>query len=357
MVENTPPPAHELAAFFPREDIESPLEVQTKLREYTKLTETQGFEGMMADITQDGKYQSFKSSISPFMKKVKLKEYTLSDQAYAVAEINRIVWEALKPNLIFRELVTIWHTTHPSFRFIRAILAPRAFDVQEGTEIPVAGEKYDYIDATMRKIGIRPTISREAIEDMTWDVVGRQAAEGGRAMAQKENELGLAILNTAGSSGNNYQGYGQSYDPATANTLAYADIANGIGLIRAQNAFPDTLAVHPTDEALLLQDDKFIHTFYFGGLMKKALGPPEFFGQMLGFRTLTSTLLTNIATSGGNALLLDSARAAGFVIRRDVTVENLIDPIKDLTGMSYTARINLAVLRQMAICAITETGT
>ena len=58
----------------------------------------------------------------------KLKESTLSDQAYAVAEINRIVWEALKPNLVARELVTIWHTDRPSYRFIKAVLIPRAFD-------------------------------------------------------------------------------------------------------------------------------------------------------------------------------------------------------------------------------------
>ncbi len=83
--------------------------------------------------------------------------------------------------------------------------------------------------------------------------------------------------------------------------------------------------------------------------MKKSLGPQEYFGQMLGFRTLTSTLQT-----AGQSLMLDVARAAGLVIRRDVTVEHLIDPIKDLSGASFTARINLGVLRSNAICLITN---
>lgn len=224
---------------------------------------------------------------------------------------------------------------------------PRAFDVGEGAEIPSAGEKYDYIDTTMRKIGIRPLITREMIEDAVWDVVARQLAEGGRAMAQKENEIGLSIFNTAGSSGNNYQGYGLSVNAATSGTLVYADTVSSISALRGQNAFPDTLAVHPTEEGNLLVDDKFIHAFYFGGLMKKALGPPEFFGQILGFRTLTSTLMSH-----GTSLMLDTARAAGFVIRRDVTVENLIDPNRDLTGAAFTARFNLAILRHLAVCAI-----
>jgi hypothetical protein len=107
--------------------------------------------------------------------------------------------------------------------------------------------------------------------------------------------------------------------------------------------------VNPAQEANLLNDDHFIHAFYFGGLMKKALAPPEFFGQILGFRTLTSTLQT-----AGTSLVLDSSRAAGFVIRRDVTVEHLIDPVKDLSGAAFTSRINLGILRYLAICAVTN---
>jgi hypothetical protein len=159
----------------------------------------------------------------------------------------------------------------------------------------------------------------------------------------------LAILNTQGSSGNNYQGWGISQDCGTHGTLAYDDIVNSIGQLRGQNAFPDTLVVNPAEEASVLQDDKFIHAFYFGGLMKKALGPQEFFGQMLGFRTLTTTL-----QPAGTSMLLDTARACGFVIRRDVTVEHLIDPIKDLSGAAFTSRINLGVLRNLAICSITN---
>ena len=316
-------------------------EEETKLKEFAHLNEIRS--GVF-DIRQDWRYKRNLALIRP-----KLKEMTLSDQAFAVAEINRIVWEALKPNLIFRELVNIFHTTHPTFRFIRAILIPRAFDVAEGTEIRSGGEKYDNIDVTVRKIGIRPLITREMVEDAVWDVVARQLAEAGRAMAQKENEIGLALLNTLGTSGNNYQGYGLTGASATPGTLAYTDLVAAIAGIRGANAFPDTLAIHPTEEGNLLNDDKFIHMFYFGGLMKKASGPPDFFGQPLGIRVLTSTLMTH-----GTSLVLDTARAAGMVIRRDVTVENLIDPVKDLSGAAFTERFNLGVLRANAIYAVTS---
>ena len=342
---NDPPTAKELAVFCP--EPKSPTETEKKLKEYARLREVNVFgPGYVPGdlLNRDPTFLQLKDQVKP-----KLKEMILSDQAYAVAEINRIVWEALQPNLIFRELVTIWHTNNPTYRFIRAILIPRAYDVAEAAEIPIAGEKYDYVDVTMRKIGVRPQISRELVEDAVWDVVARQLAEGGRAMAQKENELGIAILNTAASSSNNYQGYGCTQAAATSGTLAYGDIVKSIGQLRGQNAFPDTLVVNPSEEASVLQDSNFINAFYFGGLMKKALGPQEFFGQMLGFRTLTSTLQPS-----GTSLLLDTARACGFVIRRDVTVEHLIDPIKDLSGASFTSRINLGVLRYLAICAVTN---
>lgn len=343
-----PPDCVTLAALGTQKN-EPVAEHQAKLKEYAHLSELSmtSPSGKVISIENDWRYQANRSRIQK-----KLKEMTLSDQAYAVAEINKIVWEALKPNLIFRELVSIWHTNNPTYRFIRAILIPRAFDVGEGTEVRIAGERYDYIDVNMRKIGVRPLISREMVEDAAWDVVARQLAEGGRAMAQKENELGLAVLLTQGTSGNNYQGYGSNVNTANNNYMTYLDMVNGIGTLREQNAFPDTLAVHPEEEADLLVDQNYINSFYFGGLMKKALGPPDFFGQILGIRTLTSTLMT-----AGYALLIDTARAAGFVIRRDVTVENLIDPVKDLSGAVFTERMNLGVLRAPAICQITVSGT
>lgn len=339
-----PPTARELAEFCPFDD--GPATATEKLKEFAKLREFQIFgPGGVSDIREDWEFKKLREQVRP-----KLKEMALSDQAYAVAEINRIVWEALKPNLAFRELVTIWHTDHPTYRFIRAILVPRAFDIGEATEIPIAGEKYDYIDVNMRKIGIRPQISREMVEDAVWDVVARQLAEGGRAMAQKENELGIAILNTQATSNNNYQGYGNGINSATSGTFAYTDVVSMIAAIRGQNAFPDTLFVNPTEEGALLKDDKFIHAFYFGGLMKKALGPQEYFGQMIGFRTLTSTLQNT-----GTPIMLDTARAAGFVIRRDVTVEHLVDPIKDLSGAAFSSRINLGICRHLAIAQLAVT--
>jgi len=311
-----------------------------------KLHETQiyGPGREIINIERDWEYQKLREFVKP-----KLKEFILSDQAYAVAEINRIVWEALKPNLIARDVVTVWHTDRPTYRFIRAILAPRAFRVGEASEIPSAGEKYDNLDVTVYKIGLRPFVSREMIEDAVWDVVARQLAEGGRAMAQKENEDILALLNTQAAVGNNYQGYGATAAAASPGNLQYSDIVGAIAGVRGQNAFPDTLIVQPSEEGDLLKDEKFIHTFYFGGLMRKALGPQEYFQQMLGFRTLTTTLQTS-----GKALMLDSTRHAGMVIRRDVTVENVVDPIKDLAGASLTERFNIGVLRHLASFCVTD---
>ncbi len=283
----------------------------------------------------------------------KLKETTLSDQAFAVAEIYRIVWEAAKPNLIFRDIVPIINTDRPIFRVIRAILIPRAFKIAEGAEIPAAGEKYDNVDVTVQKFGVRPQITREMVEDAVWDVIARQLAEAGRAVSQLENEQFL--IGSASQAGL-VQDAGNSVATATSGTLVYLDIVKAVRSLREQNFYYEggVLVTYPRAEQDLLVDDKFIHAFYFGGLMKKALSPSEFFGQMLGFTTYVSTL---IAPTGGGAtdrtLLLDNARAGLLVIRRDLTVENLVDPIKDLTGMALTERLQYGTQRANAITKVT----
>jgi|GEM_PF-564354 len=330
---DVPAPSWQIAALSPNWDAGHPEKVGAQPDYYIKRVR----EGLEKNETT----------------KRKLKETTLSDQAFAVAEIYRIVWEAAKPNLIFRDIIPIVNTDRPIFRVIRAILIPRAFKIAEGAEIPAAGEKYDNVDVTVQKFGIRPQITREMVEDAVWDVIARQLAEAGRAVSQLENEQFL--IGSASQAGL-VQDAGNSVATATAGTLVYADIVKAVRSLREQNFYYEggVLVTYPRAEQDLLVDDKFIHAFYFGGLMKKALSPSEYFGQMLGFTTYVSTL---IAPTGGGAtdrtLLLDNSRAGLLVIRRDLTVENLVDPIKDLTGMALTERLQYGTQRAAAITKIT----
>jgi hypothetical protein len=64
-----------------------------------------------------------------------------------------------------------------------------------------------------------------------------------------------------------------------------------------------------------------------------AVAPTGRIANLLGMRVLVSTKVTS-----GTALVIDSKHAGALFIRRDVTVEEYEDPVKDLAGVAVTAR-------------------
>ena len=52
--------------------------------------------------------------------------------------------------------------------------------------------------------------------------------------------------------------------------------------------------------------------------------------------------------------MLDSKNAGVLYVRRDVTIEDYEDPVKDLVGAVVTARFRYATIRANAICTVTS---
>ena len=265
----------------------------------------------------------------------RLRRTLLSDSSQAVAKVLDIVWEAAKPNLVGRELVTVMAKDEPSIKIPRAKLS-KAYEVAEGAEIPIGTEDYDSVTLAPKKYGVRPLISREMVEDAEWDVIQYQLAEAGRAMADIETEKIITQM---------ISDAGNSAAAATPGTLAYTDIVDMINLIMTDDFAANVIAVHPSKFADLLKDTAIQKAMEWGG---PAVAPTGKIGTLLGMRVLIST---RVPTS--TPFVADSKHAGVLFIRRDITAEDYEDPVKDLAGVAVTARWAYATLRANAIGKIT----
>jgi len=265
------------------------------------------------------------------------KEGILSDMAGALGRMHSQVIEAAKPVLLGRDMIWVLPTDQPLVRFPRAKLA-KSKQTAEFAETWLYPEKTDTVD-------VQPTIelraggewSKKFVEDANWNVIDRQAAEVGRAVADLETEkiytvyTGIAAGDLAGGAVINGAG-----------ALNWAGVVSFWNAIRKENFSAKVLVIHPEQASDLWQDDKFIHSFYFGNMADVRRGV---LGETyLGMKILVSTKATN-----GTVIAIDTDVAAAMLLRRDIVTESWENPREDRYGLVASERIGLGVLRSKAV--------
>lgn len=288
------------------------------------------------DVKQDlpGIFERAKSN--PMVNAV-MREAILSDVSGALGKLHDSVIEAAKPALIGRELIWVMPTTESMVRFPKAKLG-KAKKTAELAQTWIHGEKYATTDVkTNIEIRSGAEYSKKFFEDATWPVMERQAAEVGRSIAELETEKILDL-----------------YDNISASDLAGGDAFNGSGALdwagfvgfwkrlKKQNFSAKILAINPEQAADLWQEDKFIHSFYFGDQADVARG---ILGQSyLGMKIAVSTKVTD-----GTVYAIDTDIAAAMLLRRDIMTEPFENPRDDRYGVVASERIGLGVLKTKAV--------
>lgn len=132
-----------------------------------------------------------------------------------------------------------------------------------------------------------------------------------------------------------------------AGTLNWAGVVSFWNTVRKENFSAKVLVVHPEQAADLWQDDKFIHSFYFGkevDVRRGVLGE-----TYLGMKILVSTKATN-----GTVIAIDTDVSAVMLLRRDILTEPFENPREDRYGIVASERIGLGVLRSKAVARGTD---
>jgi len=266
-----------------------------------------------------------------------LKEGILSDMAGALGKMHGVVIEAAKPALIGREMIWVLPTDQPLVRFPRAKLG-KGKQTAEFAETWFYPEKTDTVDIqTNVELRAGGEWSKKYVEDANWSVMERQAAEVGRALAELETEKIYALY--SGISASDLAG---GAEIGGAGTLNWAGVVSFWNAIRKENFSAKALIIHPEQAADLWQDDKFVHSFYFGREVDVRRG---LLGETyLGMKILVSTKATN-----GTVIAIDTDIAACMLLRRDILTEPFENPREDRYGIVSSERIGLGVLRSKGV--------
>jgi len=275
-----------------------------------------------------------------------IQEGVLSDQAQALGRMHDVVIEAAKPALIGREIIWVRPTSEALERFPKAKKG-KAYVMAESGKVYVVGERYDRVDVSTNvivKAGAEWT--QEFLEDATWNVMDRQVAECGRAVAELETERILslygAIANADLAGGAPLAGGGTAMDWAKVTALWDAVINEDL------NA--KVLVLHPRQVTQLWRDEKFINSLYWGEGVDVRRGVLA--ETYLGMRIVSSTKCTN-----GVAYAIDTDIAAVMLVRRDIQTQDYEDPKGGIYGVVANERIGLGVLQSKGVAKMTNIAT
>jgi len=313
----------------------------------TKLLEF-GFAGN-AERSRMLNKESFKTIVGKEAHALLQTEATaIADSTLVQEEVYKTVIAGAEPFRCMREVVPIVNTGSYSVRFVKGEAGTYAGKIAEGAAIDIDTQTYSKQDITIDKYGTRPLITNELIEDSLFDIIELELSKAG---ARMENCLNRQIL---------YQMVQGTYKFDTTTTspagdhITVSDIAQTVGKIKKLNYMPDTLILHPTAEAYLLQDSNLAYASYAGGT--EALRNASIGGKIMGLKPYVCTVTDatsptwddTTAASDVTAIVLSKNDAGVLCMRRDITVEDYDDPIHDLMGIAITMRFGTDVLREEA---------
>ncbi|MCK5616140.1 phage major capsid protein [Candidatus Pacearchaeota archaeon] len=270
-------------------------------------------------------------------KLMRVKELLLSEAIESTtliqAEAHATVMEGSEPSICLRAALSVIGMKSRTMNWTVGETGTYAPEVAEATDIPIDNQDYDTVEFVAKKYGVRPLITRELIEDGLFNVAELEMKKAGRRVENRLNQNGITEL---------IDSAGLEHDTAGTNQGIKA-IAAAVSQVRGAGFNPDTLIMHPEAEAIVLQE--FVPTNYYP---TEAIVNTGMVPNILGLKTHTCGVVDNGTQEWGYAaggeigmVVYDSVAAAAIGMRRDITVENYDDPIKDMVGMTVTSRFDV----------------
>ncbi len=268
-----------------------------------------------------------------------MKEYVLSDVAQALGKIYDIAVEAARKMAVGRDLVWSVPVTSPKVRFY---LSKRGsvWRVRDGPPLQTP-EHFETVDVTVdHEYGYDALFSQAYIEDAPFNVIERAVKDAAQLLEEQLTKDIVAVYEgiTAGDLAG-----GAEISAGSAGSLSWADLVKAWTAAKKAGYTADMAMVNPDQVADLWNDDKFIHSFYFGDSVDVERG---ILGETyLGFRIVETDLCTATKVH-----LIDTAKAAALLLRRDILTQPYEERLSQ--GVICTLRYGLGTLREDAVARI-----
>lgn len=259
----------------------------------------------------------------------------LSGSNMIQTEVKATVVEGAQPARAFMDVLPIDRTPGTTFKWPYGASGVYAGKYPQGAEIQVKTQDYSAASYDASEIiAHRPLISDTMIESGQVDIIEQEIKYAGAAVMNKAERICLSEI---------LENSGQEFDSAGANQGLKA-VAKAVAKLKGYNMAPDVVIMHPDAEGLCMQD-VVVPTSPGADSIARGQGIPDGY---LGLKWRVCNVADDSSTytwgysADGNIgmLVLDSARAGGIYLPRDLTVKDYEDPIRDMKGMTVTMRMD-----------------
>jgi len=268
-------------------------------------------------------------------------------------EVYNTIVEGSKPVQCVRNVFPIIKTDTYQIRITKESgNLGKAVDVAEGAAIPIDTETFSTVDLSIKKIGCRPIITNELIEDGLWDMVEFELMRAGQKL---EHKLNYDVINEA-TDKTTYAAI--TNVDAGANTTP-GNVLEAIKDILDYDYIPTDMIMTPFAENKIISSNNLLQAHMAGSdaaLRNYDIG--RVFGLKLHRLSVDGWTTGTYKWNSGNdtahdvhALVCDSSYCM-IGMRRDITVEQYDDPIHDLVGLSATMRYGVKTVQPEKACLI-----
>lgn len=267
------------------------------------------------------------------------------------AQFYSTVLEGAEPNKVMRSIIRSIPMTSNQQTFTLGESGSVLGRVSEGAEIPINRQDYAPVTLTSYKYGERGLITNELIEDGLYDVIALEIAKSG---ARAENTLNHVTLTTL------IDDAGNEHD-CTGSNLGAKAIFGALALMRADGYNGTAVIGCSQAEYQLFSDSQITYANYYGngaaiqtGQLPTIAGMP--FARYDPFDTTynSGTYVWGYNTDSYiGMVLVDVPSLAGIIgMRRDISVVQYDDPIRDLVGAAITMRFATGSPFDNGICRV-----
>lgn len=209
--------------------------------------------------------------------------------------------------------------------------------IAEGAEIPLDRGTYNNLNVKPLKYGIAIRITREMLEDATFNLLEYDIMMAGRRFAENENTL--VISNALNAAANTVSG---------GASITIANITRAIQYLNDADKKPSDFIIGYE----VLNDLQNIDTFVeFQKVGNTDMIQRGFQGTIYGMNVIAVS--TNAGMTATSSYVIDRNYSYVIVEKRPITVENFDLPTFDMSGAAITQRIDVQPLRTNAIARIT----
>jgi len=259
----------------------------------------------------------------------------LSGSNLIQTEVKATVVEGANPVRAFMDVLPVDRTPGTTFKWPYGANGVYAEKYPQGAEIRIKTQTYSAASYDASEvIAQRPLITDTMIESGQVDAIEKEIKYAGEAVMNKAERICLSEI---------LEDSGQAFDTAGANQGLKA-IAKAVTKLKGYNMLPDVVIMHPDLEGMCLQD-VVVPASPGADAIARGQGIPDGY---LGLKWRVCSVADDSSTytwgysAGDNigGLVLDSARAGGIYLPRDLTVKDYEDPIHDMKGMTVTMRMD-----------------